>query len=270
MTFFAGLIVFICGIAALLILILLHKRKKISTTLAVWLAIVLIAVSSTYYVAVRVPHQQHEARLNAAEHYFINLPLYRTLKVQQPSLYQKLHQQYLSAVATGESEAQALEHLRPMLADLLSQRISYASNEALYRYMQVSLEQMKALRQQNSELCFKFLFPQVSGGINTTESLPVELRKKEGEALDYFLQQSFGAEHTGNALQGREDLGNIVRSLYGRWGSDLQLINAPAETGADKTKLCEMTIDLYQSVLALPVNHSAEVLRIILDGNANW
>ncbi|MFB9085919.1 hypothetical protein LU604_04395 [Erwinia tracheiphila] len=46
-------------------------------------------------------------------------------------------------------------------------------------------------------------------------------------------------------------------------------MNSPAEAGTNKVKLCEMTIDLYQSVLALLVDNSVGILRIILSSNDN-
>ncbi|WP_233268262.1 hypothetical protein [Pantoea sp. BAV 3049] len=263
------LISFLAALALIFILILLQKRGVISKAMAVVLAFVLIVVGNYYYFAMKLPRQQHEARMAAAQQRFSELPVYRTLKEQQPSLYQKLDREYLAALDEGSSEEQALERLRPMLSDLLNQRISSASDEALHRYMAVSLEEMKTLRQQNAELCFKFLFPQVGGGVNTAEIFPADLRDREMQTMDYFLQNSRGAEQASDIERSRADLQKIVRSLYGKWGSALQTMNAPAEPGADKTKLCDMTIDLYQSVLALPVNNSAGVLRIILAGNAN-
>ncbi|MCX8956686.1 hypothetical protein EHW65_05135 [Erwinia psidii] len=267
LTFLPALLCVLFCLCAMCILTLLQQYKKISKRLAVLLALILIAVTSVYYFAVRLPQQQREARLEAARLHFATLPVYRTIKTQQPALYQTLLHEYLPAVASGESDTLAQANLRPMLSELLSQRISYASSEALNRYMQVSLEQMKVLRKENNELCFKFLFPQVSGGIDSSKTFPAALREREMMAIDYFLQHSHGAEQTGDADRYRADLQNIVRKLYGKWGSDLQIMNAPAEVGADKIKLCEMTIDLYQSVLALPANNSAGVLRIILDGN---
>ncbi len=47
------------------------------------------------------------------------------------------------------------------------------------------------------------------------------------------------------------------------------MMNKPGEPGADEIKLCDMTIDLYQSVLALTDKDSASVLRIIIGGKSH-
>lgn len=263
----ATLISFICGLLVVLFLAWLSKRGSLSKGMAVLLAFVLLFAGNFYYFGFVAPQQQQEARLAAAEQRLATLPVYRTIKEQQPA--HTLDQEFIGALREGNSEQQALERLRPMLSDLLNQRISYAGDRQLHDYMAVALEEMKVIRQKDTALCFKYLFPQVEGGVNTTEILPKALIDKEMASIDDFLLHSHGAQQQVDAAKGRADLQTIVRSLYGKWGSDLQTLNSPAEAGSDKGKLCDMTIDLYQSVLALPVNNSADVLRIILDGNAN-
>ncbi|WLS80078.1 hypothetical protein Q3V30_06240 [Erwinia pyri] len=265
---YATLISLTGGLAVVLLFTWLHKSGKISKTLAILLSFLLLFIGNFYYFGMVLPQQQRDERLAAAEQRLASLPVYRTIRTQQPGLYQKLDREFIHALQEGNSEKQALERLRPWLADLLNQRISYASNAQLYDYMSVALEEMKIIRQKNAELCFKYLFPQVEGGVNTADILPQPLIDKEMAVLDSFLLNSHGAEQPVDAASGRAELQVIVRSLYAKWGTALQTLNAPAEAGVDKAKLCDMTIDLYQSVLALPVNHSGEVLRIILDGNA--
>lgn len=266
---YATLISLLAGLAVIFSLSWLNKRGKIGKGTAVLASFVLIAAGNFYYFGYVAPLQQRQARLAEAEQRLATMPVYRTIKIQQPVLYQKLHQEFMHALEQGSSESQALEHLRPMLADLLNQRISRAGNQQLHDYMAVALEEMKVLRQKDAELCFRYLFPQIEGGVNTAEVLPRALTDREMATLDDFLLHSHGAEQPVNVAKGREELQAIVRTLYGKWGSALQTLNAPTEPDADKGKLCDMTIDLYQSVLALPVNNSAEVLRIIIDGNAS-
>lgn len=265
----ATLISILAGLAVVLMFTWLSKREIISKGLAVLLSFLILFAGNFYYFGMVLPEHQREARLAEAQSNLASLPVYRTIKEQQPGLYQKLEGEFIQALQQGSSEKQALERLRPLLSDLLNQRISYAGNQQLHDYMSVALEEMTVIRQSSAERCFKYLFPQVEGGVNTAEILPQALIDKEMSVLDRFLLNSHGAEQPTNAAKGRADLQIIVRSLYRKWGSDLQTLNAPAEAGADKAKLCDMTIDLYQAVLALPVNQSGEVLRIILDGNAN-
>ncbi|WP_147199074.1 hypothetical protein AAGQ96_15230 [Pantoea sp. MBD-2R] len=257
--------------AALLIVFLswLHKKGKISRRLAALCGFILLFAGNMTYFGVIAPQHQRQAKLAATEKRLADMPAFRTIKVQQPELFQQLQQEFNAALQEGMNEQQALEVLRPALSDLINQRISYVSNAQLHSFMQISLEEMKLIRQKSAQLCYRFLFPQINGGINTSEVLPQALRDREMAALDTFLMQSRGAKQPMDIARSRADLQALVGTLYGKWGSDLQTLNSPAEAGVDKSKLCDMTIDLYQSVLALPVNQSAGVLRIILDASAD-
>lgn len=99
--------------------------------------------------------------------------------------------------------------------------------------------------------------------------LPKPLTDSELLAMDTLFKHSNGADQPVDLQQGRVKLQGVVRTLYAKWGSDLQTLNTPAEAGVDEAKLCDMTIDLYQSVLALTDKDSANVLRIIISGTGN-
>lgn len=260
---------FVSALVLILLLSWLLRRGIISKGLAAVLAFVPLFLGNGYYYGVVAPQQQREARIAEAETRLAAMPVYRTLRAQQPVLYQTLNAEFVQAIQAGETETQALERLRPMLAELLNERLPYASNAQLHAYMAVSLEAMKAIRSNSPELCFRFLFPQVEGGVNLADVLPESLNAREMQVMDSLLLHSRGAQQETDAESGRAALQKIVRTLYEKWGSDLQTLNSPTEKGADKAKLCDMTIDLYEAVLARPVNQSGEVLRIILNGTGN-
>ncbi len=259
----------VCSALLLVFLFILYRKGKISRLLAVLCGFLLVVAGNVAYFGAIAPQQRQQEKRITAEKRFGEMPGFRTIKVQQPGLFKQLQQEYSGALQEGMNEQQALEDLRPALSDLINQRVSYVNDAQLHSFMQISLEEMKLIRQKSAQLCYRFLFPQINGGINTSEVLPQALRDREMVALDEFLVQSRGAKQPMNVAQSRADLEALVSTLYAKWGSDLQTLNSPAEAGADKRKLCDMTIDLYQSVLALPVNQSAGVLRIILDASAD-
>jgi len=263
------LISFISGLAVILVLSLLQKRGAFSKTTAAILAFALLFVGNFYYFGWRLPQEQHAEKIAEAVRHLALQPVWRTVKAQQPDLYKKIEQEYLTTLKEGGNEAEAQQRLRPDLADLLNQRLAYASDSDVVAYMRISVEEMMVLRQKDPNLCFKFLFPQVSGGINTDELLPESLLSREKDAMDSFLQHASETVTQQDVSSANRDLHTTVRTLYRKWGSDLQTLNTPAEPDINRTKLCDMTLDLYQSVLALPVKRSAAVLRIILSGNAN-
>lgn len=252
----------------LALIVMLVKRRKMGKTAAVLLLLPLLA-GNLYYYRWLAPQQQQTARYAAAQQKLATMPVWETVKIQQPALYRQASDELQRSLQNGVAEQQAFDRLRPLAADLLNQRINAAADEDLIRYMQVSLEQMKLLREKNPDLCFRFLFPQIRGGVNIGEVLPRTVVDKELQAMDTLLKNSRGEERITDVKRGRARLQSVVRKLYDRWGIDLQNLNAPAEPGVDESKLCDMTIDLYQSVLALTDKDSATVLRIIISGTGN-
>lgn len=245
------------------------KRKKMATAVAILLFSVPLLVGNLYYYNWVRPAHEKQAQIDAAAAHLAQLPVWRTVKEQQPLLYQHAHDQLIDNLQAGMPEQQAIEQLRPLVAELLNQRINAARDQDLIDYMQVSLEQMKQIRQLGPEQCFRFLFPQVKGGVDVSKLVPKILAERELQTMDVLLKHSSGVEQHVDLKQGRVQLQAVVRQMYQRWGSDLQTLNTPAEAGINEAKLCDMTIDLYQSVLALTGKDSANVLRIIISGTGN-
>lgn len=259
-------------LAALLVLLLLAtllvKKAKINLLLAALLVILPPVAGNIYFYYWIYPQQQLAAKIVAAEDKLATTPTYRAIKQQQPALYKQIHDEFIAAVRAGVPADKAIGQLRPLLADLLNQRIGSADDASIISYMRLSVSQMQNLRQQSGDLCFRFLFPQISGGINTEEALPKALQQQDLEQMEALLNASRGPEVTIDLPQARQSLQAIVRTLYAKWGSDLQLLNSPTDSRVDRDKMCDMTIDLYNAVLALPGKQSANILRMMLSANA--
>ncbi len=253
----------------LVVIALLVKRGSLGKIAALLLLILPLVAGNLYYFRWLAPQQAETARLEAARQKLATLPVWRTIKIQQPALYRQASDKLQNALQAGLAEQQAFDRLRPLAAELLNQRINTAADEDLIGYMKISLEEMKQLRQQSADRCFRFLFPQVRGGVDIAELLPPSLIESEMQTMDRLLANSRGGDRTVDLPHGRKQLQSVVKKLYGKWGSDLQTLNTPAEPGVDESKLCDMTIDLYQSVLALADKDSANVLRIIISGTGN-
>ncbi|QUG74883.1 hypothetical protein GKQ23_07715 [Erwinia sp. E602] len=252
----------------LLLVFWLLKRARISRIAALLLAVLPLLAGNLLFYGWLQPQQQRAVAIADAQARLATQPVWRIIKVQQPALWQQANEQLVSQLRAGVQEKQATDGLRPLMAELLNQRVNDARDEDLLRYMQVVLEEMQQFKQSGSGLCFRYLFPQVEGGVSVAEVLPAGLVAREMRAMDSLLANSQAGQPFDASL-GRSQLQTVVAKLYSRWGSDLQTLNAPAEADVDRGKLCDMTIDLYQSVLALPGKDAASVLRIIISGTGS-
>lgn len=254
-----------------LLALLLVKKGKIGRLSALLLVIIPLAIGNGFWLGWVYPQQKQQqlqaANIAGAQEQLAATPPYRTIRQQQPALYKQINDQLVAAVRAGSDPTKAIGQLRPLVAELLNQRIGRADDDSIINYMRLSVSQMQNLRQQGGELCFKFLFPEIRGGVNSDELLPPSLQQQDRQQMEALLLASQGPEKPVDIAQARQSLQGIVRQLYDKWGSDLQLLNSPIASRIEPQKMCDMTIDLYSAVLALPGKQSANVLRMMLSAD---
>ncbi|OWS74876.1 hypothetical protein CBW22_15090 [Pantoea sp. VS1] len=245
---------------AIIIVILLR-----TTALRVWQGVLLfllpVLLANLLWFSWLHPRQEREALAAQVATQLSDAPGYRVLKVQEPALWQLLNRELQHKLAEGVPAEQALGDMRGWLMDLVNQRMARASDAAIINYIRVSVQEMQALQQQDTQRCFRFLYPQVSGGVNLQQVLSPELNQRDGEALEALLQNSTGDELAVDQPQAQRDLQRVVEKLYGKWGDKLQQLNMPADTAVDRGTMCAMSIDLYSGILALPDKQAANLLR---------
>ncbi|MBA0035315.1 hypothetical protein HS962_03520 [Pantoea sp. BIGb0393] len=248
------------ALLALLIILLLR-----TTSLRLWQGVLLfllpLMVANLLWFSWLHPRQERQALAAEVSTQLSLAPGYRLLKIQEPALWQLLNRELLHKRLEGMPADQALGDMRGWLMDLINQRLTRATDEAILNYVRVSVQEMQALQQQEPQRCFRFLYPQVNGGINLQQVLSPELNQRDAQALEALLQQSTGNEQPLDHAVAQRDLQSVVEKLYGKWGDRLQQLNMPADTAVDRGAMCAMSIDLYNGILALPDKQAANLLR---------
>ncbi len=259
---------FIPSVAGLIILGLLMTVmvRKTRLTLIAGILLTLLPVAAGNLLWFYGYKPQHDAQLNAQRSLaeLSSLPGYRILKQQEPKLWAVLQQSFLHSIAQGMSVPLAVGQLRGMLADVVNQRIGKASDQAVIDYVRVSVDEMLALDKISPEDCFRFLYPQVEGGVNLVKLLPQSLNNSDAQAMEQLLLTSEGPDKPLDKVLASDTLKQVVNTLYTRWGDKLKQLNEPGDTSSDHQSLCAMTIDLYQTILKLPAPQSANLLRIMV------
>lgn len=248
---------------ALLALIVIVLIK--TTRLRLWQGLILfllpLIVANLLWFSWVVPHQQQTSQREQAENHLAQMPGYRVLKTQEPALWLLLTQELTRRIRAGEPVEQATGELRGWLIEVINQRLMRGTDAAVVNYISVSVEEMQALNQRDPGLCFRYLYPQVSGGVNLVTTLPSLLNRKEADAMEQLLLNSPPPDRPLDKTQAQADLQKIVAQLYKQWGDKLQQLNLPADTAVDRSSLCAMSIDLYSAILALPDKRAASLLR---------
>ncbi|WP_312064043.1 hypothetical protein [Pantoea septica] len=244
-----------------LIIVVLIKTTRLRAWQGMLLFLLPLLLANLLWFSWLKPQQQHAAQQQAAINYLVKMPGYRVLQTQEPALWQLLVQELQLRLRRGEAPQQAAGELRGWLADLINQRVMRAPDAAVVNYIRASVNVMQALGQRDPQLCFRFLYPQVSGGVNLAKTLSPTLNAQDAAAMEQLLLSSRGADLPVDQPQAQHDLQRIVADLYKKWGDKLQQLNMPADTAVDRSSMCAMSVDLYSAILALPDKHAANLLR---------
>lgn len=248
---------------ALLALIIIVLIK--TTRLRLWQGLIIfllpLIVANLLWFSWVAPQQEQTRQREQAIGYLAQMPGYRVLQSQEPALWQLLTQELTRRVRAGEPVEQATGELRGWLIDVVNQRLMRGTDAAVVNYIRVSVEEMQALNAQDAGLCFRFLYPQVNGGVNLVKTLTPSLNQKEAEAMEQLLLNSTHPQQPVDSALAQRDLKQVVAQLYQRWGDKLQQLNVPADTAVDRSSMCAMSIDLYSAILALPDKRAANLLR---------
>lgn len=244
-----------------LIIVVLIRTTRLRAWQGVLLFLLPLLLANLLWFSWLKPQQQRAAQQQAAIDYLAQTAGYRVLQTQEPALWQLLVQELQHRVRRGETPQQAAGELRGWLADVINQRLMRAPDSAVVNYIRVSVSAMQALGQRDPQLCFRFLYPQVSGGVNLVTTLSPSLNAQDAAAMEQLLLASRGAEVLVDQPQAQQDLQRIVATLYKKWGDKLQQLNMPADTAVDRSSMCAMSVDLYSAILALPDKQAANLLR---------
>ncbi len=199
--------------------------------------------------------------LNDIERVTQETPAFGSIKKYEPEVYQKLVDSVLAAVKEGANQQQIADIVRTQISSLIESRLAHASDDALVSYVNVMISEMEILSNQGNGLCYKFLFPQVAGGIDARKAFTKEMQQRDLAALDEIIKSSNTKKTIPEQSTVMPYLQPVIIALSEKHGDDVTLLDNPSAPNVDKEKLCKVSIDLYRGVLALPVEQSAPVLR---------
>lgn len=258
------------GIAAVLGVITsrLRNRNKLGRFGAILWVIIPIVVGNIIYYHYINPNGLRSNDRAQIERAFAEYPVFQTLKQQEPALYTQLIDNFLKSKKEGHSEQQLIDEMKQAVSSLIAQRIQHAPDKDIIDYMNIILEELRYYQANNrsEHLCFKSLFPQVSGGVNATKSLPKELQSRDLDSVNRLFKASSGGIINPINQDYENKLNTIVAQMQQQYGNDLQMFVNPASPDVDREKVCDMAIDMYGQIMQLPPSDAGAILRSMLGG----
>ncbi|MBG6248040.1 hypothetical protein [Candidatus Symbiopectobacterium sp. PLON1] len=241
------------------ILAWMRKKQWIGKAMGVVIFVAVIIGWNVIDSAYLMPDKSRSLELQYAEASMAKLPIFQIIKQYAPDTYQTLKEKVVDAKAEGKDLQQAIDLVQADSSAFLLSRLYSVPDDKVITTLKVMLEQGENIQQQSDEACFKFFFPFVSGGVNPLALNSTELIQRRMHADSELVAASYTSPRAAaQALQ------PVIQRLYGQYGADLQMIADPAAKQVDRKKACDITLQLYRHILALPPQHAAEVIRSVL------
>ncbi|MFG0801194.1 topoisomerase II [Leclercia sp. GLN_9] len=194
-----------------------------------------------------------------------SMPVWQVIKEQEPEFRKKVQDEMLALQKAGKNEQQIIDTVQPKILHLQMARLQNAPDANVVEYMKINMEQTAAMQKVSDDSCYRFLYPEVKGGVNPMRLLDKDLMQRRMQADVDMMRAAAGPDkHTvtpQEIQQAETDVVPIIQKLSGKYGDDIELLQMP-QKGKDKEKQsCDLVQDLWNNVLALPEPNAAGLIR---------
>ncbi|MBK0350699.1 topoisomerase II [Leclercia adecarboxylata] len=228
--------------------------------LRIAIAVVLGMVAAGWIYRDKAPNT--EQQLDTA---LSSMPVWQVIKEQEPEFRKKVQDEMLALQKAGKNEQQIIDTVQPKILHLQMARLQNAPDANVVEYMKINMEQTAAMQKVSDDSCYRFLYPEVKGGVNPMRLLDKDLMQRRMQADVDMMRAAAGPDkHTvtpQEIQQAETDVVPIIQKLTGKYGDDIELLQMP-QKGKDKEKQsCDLVQDLWNNVLALPEPNAAGLIR---------
>jgi hypothetical protein len=186
------------------------------------------------------------------------------MKWYDPESYNKIKSEFYQVIKGGQSKEEATAAVHNMISTLVQKHLPHASDEAAIKYAEVKVQELTELMQNGENLCYPFLFSQMGQTLNSTKYISHTTREAGLAALNDIVRTSFVLSQD---IPSVEEVSTILEPVIyielNKYGQDLALIQEPVMNKTDKIKVCEITMNMYKSLLQLPSINGSKVIRYL-------
>lgn len=187
-------------------------------------------------------------------------PLFAAVLEDEPTLREPLRASLLKAVGGGEGEALLVGER--LLSPQLWRSVPRASDAAALGLGRALVATLTDFQGRDPDQCYRLLYPSVAGPPRGGGS-PRDDRLLAALAAVYLSARDGAAEPLDRRAAAKQ-LDAVYARLRERYGSDVDALQGAQAPGADRDRVCAMTIALYAELVALPPEAAGQALRHVL------
>ena len=189
-------------------------------------------------------------------------PVYRVLKQHAPATYDKLLAEYRVYRRDEVSHERFVNLANEEIARAATGSLARASQESVLALVKDMLGTAKRLQSAPADACYRFWFPNVDGPPDIAASVDAKSQARTLELMAEVIRSA--AEQPAPPPDNeavKDDLAQVVNATFEQYGTDAQMLANAADPRADRTKVCAITISVYERILQLPPAQAGELLR---------
>jgi hypothetical protein len=188
-------------------------------------------------------------------------PLFAAVLADEPELREPLRAVLLNAFRGGQG-GEAVQVGQRLLSPRLWRYVPRASDATALRLGQALVATLEGLQERDPEQCYRFLFPAVAGpprggAADRDDRLLSALREVVSSARD-------GSAEPLDRRAAARQLEAVFHHLRDEHGNDIDVLKNAQAPGADRSRVCAITIALYSELVALPPPAAGQALRHVL------
>jgi hypothetical protein len=212
-----------------------------------------------------LPHARSWQQERDVEDMLHSEPLFAAVLENEPPLREPLRAALLTALRVGP-RSEALLVGQRFLSPQLWRYVPRASDAAALALGRALVGALSRLQARDPQQCYRFLYPAVAGpGSVAAQDQILSAQDQILPAWRTVLTSTRdgSAEPLDRRAAGKA-LETAFRRLRERHGKDVDVLKNPQAPGADRARVCAMTIALYSELVALPPGSAGSTLRHVL------
>lgn len=248
----------LAGVLAVFIVGQSRERRAVYIIVTVALLMIFGALSRIF-VLPRVYAWQADRELR-------KIAFYRELAESDPVLYQQVAAAALQGALHHEPQDAISARVAAILSGTLPSFLGHASDDSVNEYGKVMVGLLDDLRVTDADSCYFLLFPQQRPpGAASSHPLSKETQNKLLDSMAHIIHSSsHNPQPDPDPQESQIALTPVTQGLLAKYGNDLLLTQRPAVNSEERSKVCNISDDMFSQITALPPRDSSLVLRHLI------
>ncbi|MEJ0086555.1 MAG: hypothetical protein WDO72_12785 [Pseudomonadota bacterium] len=220
-----------------------------------WIVIILVLI-----VAAAVGSYWYDGY--SARQVLLRQPIYHVLEKHEPQLFDKIVEEYKVFQRNESRREDFVNFANHEISLAATQHLAHASQESVLALVHDMVTTARTLEKQPGDTCFRYWFPLVAGPPDVAKYID---EKSQAHTLELMGDVIRSAEESPVELpeadKVKDNLANVINATYEQYGADAQMMAHADDPRVDRTKVCTITISVYDRILSLPPQQAAELIR---------